>query len=82
MLAKNGPIFTANGISIVSQIIIPLGLCFVLQQTRGLQATDVWLAILLGHITRATLSVIRFRQGKWRDIVVDIGGKPSPDPAG
>ncbi|MEZ4422271.1 MAG: MATE family efflux transporter [Gemmatimonadota bacterium] len=69
-------------ISIVSQIIIPLGLCFVLQQTRGLQATDVWLAILLGHITRATLSVIRFRQGKWRDIVVDIGGKPSPDPAG
>ena len=33
----------------------------------------IWLAIVLGHATRATLSVLRFRQGKWRDIVVDIG---------
>ena len=62
-------------ISIVSQIIIPIGLCFAFQQTRGLRATDIWLAILLGHVTRCTLSVIRFRQGKWRDIVVDIGGR-------
>lgn len=59
-------------ISIVSQIVIPLGLCIVLQQTRGLQPTDIWLAILLGHVSRCTLSVIRFRQGKWRDIVVAI----------
>ena len=60
-------------ISIISQIIIPLGLCFVLQQTRGLEAGDIWLAILLGHFTRAGLSVLRFRQGKWRHIIVDIG---------
>lgn len=59
-------------ISIVSQIVIPLGFCFVLQQTRGLQPADIWLAILLGHLTRAALSVLRFRQGKWREIVVDI----------
>lgn len=59
-------------ISIVSQIIVPLGLCFVLQQTRGLTPADIWLAILLGHFTRGTLSVGRFRQEKWRDIEVDI----------
>ena len=60
-------------ISIISQIVIPLGLCFFLQSTRGLRATDIWLAILLGHATRCVLSVLRFRQEKWRQIVVDIG---------
>jgi putative MATE family efflux protein len=59
-------------ISIVSQIILPLGLCWFLQETRGLQAADIWLAILLGHFTRCVLSVARFRQGRWKDIVVDI----------
>lgn len=59
-------------ISLVSQIAVPLGLCAVLQATRGLQPADIWLAILLGHATRCTLSVIRFRQGKWRHIRVDI----------
>lgn len=59
-------------ISIVSQIVIPLGLCFFLQQTRGLEPADIWLAILLGHLTRCALSVFRFRQGKWREIAVDI----------
>jgi putative MATE family efflux protein len=60
-------------ISIVSQIAIPLGLCTVLQSMRGLQPSDIWLAIVLGHLTRAALSVGRFRQGKWRHIAVDIG---------
>jgi len=60
-------------ISIVSQIVIPLGLCAILQATRGLNPIDIWVAILLGHVTRCTLSVLRFRQGKWRHIVVDIG---------
>ena len=39
---------------------------------RGLQPTDIWLAIVVGHLTRATLSVVRFRQQKWRNIQVDI----------
>jgi Na+-driven multidrug efflux pump len=60
-------------ISIVSQVILPLGLCAILQATRGLTPADVWLAILLGHVTRCTLSVWRFRQGRWRDIRVEIG---------
>jgi Na+-driven multidrug efflux pump len=64
-------------ISIISQIFVPLGLCFFLQQTRGLVPADIWLAILLGHLTRCGLSVFRFRQGKWREIVVDIEPTPS-----
>jgi putative MATE family efflux protein len=59
-------------ISLVSQIVVPLGLCAVIQGTRGLEPADIWLAILLGHVTRCALSVLRFRQGKWRAIRVDI----------
>jgi putative MATE family efflux protein len=59
-------------ISIVSQIVIPLGMCAVLQATRGLAASDIWLAIVIGHVTRCVLSVARFRQQKWRHIEVDI----------
>ena len=60
-------------ISMVSQVAVPIGLCSYLQMTRGLEAPDIWLAIVLGHVARASLSVIRFRQGRWRDIAVDIG---------
>ncbi|MCA1582691.1 MAG: MATE family efflux transporter [Acidobacteria bacterium] len=63
-------------ISIVSQIVVPIGLCSVLQSMRPLQPADIWLAIVLGHMTRAILSFVRFRQGKWRHIAVDIG-RPS-----
>jgi len=63
-----GPLY----ISIVSQVAVPLGLCTAFQVIRGLQATDIWLAIVVGHFTRATLSVLRFRQQKWRNIAVDI----------
>lgn len=59
-------------ISIVSQIGVPLGLCAAIQATRVLQPADIWLAILLGHATRCLLSVLRFRQGKWRAIRVDL----------
>ena len=62
-------------ISIISQIIIPLGICFVIQQTGTLDPIDIWIAILLGHITRCTLSVLRFNQGKWRSIKIDIDEK-------
>jgi putative MATE family efflux protein len=59
-------------ISIVSQIVIPIGWCAALDAARGLQPADIWLAIVLGHVTRAGLSILRFRQGKWRHIHVDI----------
>ena len=58
-------------ISIISQIVVPLGTCFVIQQTGTLDPIDIWLAILAGHATRCVLSVVRFRQGKWRSIAVE-----------
>jgi putative MATE family efflux protein len=59
-------------ISIVSQVIIPLGICFFIQQTSTLEPWHIWLAILAGHFARCALSVWRFNQGKWQNIKVDI----------
>ena len=60
-------------ISIVSQVIVPLGICAVVQAVSGLEPHHIWTAIVIGHMTRCGLSVIRFRQGKWREIKVEIG---------
>ena len=62
-------------ISLVSQVLIPLGMCFAIQQLGTLEASDIWLAILLGHMTRCALSVAKFRQGKWQHIKVEIGAR-------
>jgi putative MATE family efflux protein len=59
-------------ISIISQVVIPLGLCTVLQAMYGLEPHHIWLSIVIGHATRAFLSFTRFRQQKWRNITVDI----------
>jgi putative MATE family efflux protein len=59
-------------ISIISQIIVPLGICFVIQQVSTLDPIDIWVAILVGHATRCALSVLRFNQGEWRKISVEI----------
>ena len=59
-------------ISIVSQVIVPLGLCVLIQTTSQLDPIDIWLAILAGHMTRCGLSVLRFNQGKWRSIRVEL----------
>jgi putative MATE family efflux protein len=60
-------------ISIVSQVLVPLGICFVMQRLGTLDPIDIWVAILVGHATRCALSVVRFNQGRWREIAVDIG---------
>jgi putative MATE family efflux protein len=65
-------------ISIVSQIVLPLGICFVIQRTGTLHPIHIWIAILIGHATRCALSVVRFNQGGWRSITVDIRGAPQP----
>lgn len=69
-----GPLY----ISIISQVIVPLSICFVLQQLGILEPIHIWLAILAGHITRCVLSVLRFNQGKWRNIVVNIEQTEAP----
>jgi len=56
----------------VSHIVVPLGLCALVQTTRALRPADIWTAILLGHMTRCALSVLRFRQGRWRSIRVEM----------
>ena len=59
-------------ITLASQIVVPLGYCALVQWTWGLEAADIWLAIVLGHFLRALLSVARFHQGKWQSIRVDL----------
>ena len=59
-------------ISIISQIIVPLGICFVIQRTSTLDPIDIWIAIFVGHATRCLLSLVRFNQGRWKAIAVDI----------
>jgi putative MATE family efflux protein len=59
-------------ISIISQVVVPLGICFVIKQVSTLEPIHIWLAILAGHMTRCGLSVFRFLQGKWRAINVDL----------
>jgi putative MATE family efflux protein len=59
-------------ITLVAQIVVPLGLCFWLQGSGRLDATGIWLAIVIGHFTRGVLSAARFHQGKWKHIAVDL----------
>lgn len=63
-----GPLY----ISVISQVVVPLGICFAIKQLSTLEPLHVWLAILAGHITRCVLSLARFSQGNWRRINVDI----------
>ena len=58
-------------ITLVSQVAVPIGFCFTLQRMGMLEAWGVWTAIVLGHFTRATLSMLRFHQGAWRYITVE-----------
>jgi putative MATE family efflux protein len=60
-------------ISLVSQVVVPLGLCMLFQRIGEFEPVDIWRAIVAGHVTRCVLSWYRFRQGKWQRIVVDIG---------
>jgi putative MATE family efflux protein len=58
-------------ITLISQVLLPLGICFTAEAMGALQSTTVWTAILVGHFTRCVLSVARFQQGHWRKIAVE-----------
>ena len=60
-------------ISMFSQLALPLSLCAVLDLAGGLDPAEIWLAIVLGHLSRCLLSIWRFQQGKWKEIKVSIG---------
>jgi len=59
-------------ISFVSQIVIPLGMCWLIRTYSTLDPHDIWLAIVIGHLTRMSLSVSVFKRERWRDIRVSI----------
>lgn len=67
----------ALGITLLSQLAVPIGLCALLAATSGLTARAIWLAIALGHLARCALAVRRFRRGRWRQIRVDLGENSS-----
>ena len=58
-------------ITLISQVALPLGVCFALQATGRLTPAGVWSAIVIGHCTRCMLTVARFKQGKWKQIRVE-----------
>ena len=60
-------------ISLVSQIVVPLGFCAVMDALHGAASrrTSGWPSSS-GTFCRCALGVLRFRQGKWRHIRVDI----------
>lgn len=70
-----GPMY----ISIVSQMILPLGACFTISRFTMLEPIQIWFAILAGHMTRCGLSVLRFNQGRWRDIRVEFASDRARD---
>jgi len=76
-LQGTGDTKTPMYISIVSQIIIPLGMCWAIQTFSTLEPHHIWMAIVLGHFTRMLLSILAFHRGHWREIRVDIGGAES-----
>lgn len=68
-----GPLY----ISLVSQLAVPLGICLAFDLVGALGAVVIWSAIVVGHVSRASLTVVRFRQGRWCSIEVDIGPEPT-----
>jgi putative MATE family efflux protein len=62
-------------ISLISQFALPIGYMSIVSSMRQLVPSDIWLAIVMGHGLRCVLSVVRFRQGRWRTIT--LGVKPA-----
>jgi len=58
-------------ISLLSQVLVPIGICAGFQAAGRLTPMVIWLAIPAGHATRCALSVWRFRQEKWRSIKIE-----------
>lgn len=74
-----GPLY----ISIIAQVVLPIGMLEVLSRTTTLASHHIWMAIVIGHFTRASLTVWRFKLGKWRDIRIETASStrtPAPTP--
>jgi putative MATE family efflux protein len=71
-LSGVGATRTTLVISVISQILLPLGMCAAVASTRALAPRDIWMAILAGLILRAALSYWQFRLGRWQHITVYV----------
>lgn len=60
-------------IAFVSQIVILLGYCWILDSMGLLSSTAIWSAILISHSTRFLFTLFFFRRGSWEHINVEIG---------
>ena len=59
-------------IAFVSQILVLLGVCFVLQQTGRLTANAIWITLLASHFTRFVFTMAAFQRGAWANIRVEL----------
>ena len=69
-------------ISIVSQVVVPLGICFVIQRMGTLQPLHIWIAILVGHATRCALSVAALQPGRVAHASASISAESTRDDQG
>ncbi|MFQ6100875.1 MAG: MATE family efflux transporter [Anaerolineae bacterium] len=53
-------------INLIAVWIIQVPLAYLLSRTVRLGADGIWLALILGWISQATLMGLRFRQGRWK----------------
>ena len=61
-------------ITLASQIAVPIGMCTFIQSTRPLVASDIWLAIVLGHFTRCGSPCCASARAAGAQIKVEIEG--------
>ena len=62
-------------ITLISQVLVPLGICFTLQAMGTLQLTTVWTRHPGSAISPVRPLGRRFQQGKWRNIAVEFGSQ-------
>ncbi|MDP7638518.1 MAG: MATE family efflux transporter [Candidatus Hydrogenedentes bacterium] len=69
-----GDVKTPMYVAFLSQIVVVLGTCFVLDRMDRLTASWIWTAILMGHSTRFLATAAVFERGKWIHIKMDLEG--------
>jgi putative MATE family efflux protein len=61
-------------VAFLSQIVVLLGICEVLERMGQLTSTWIWTAILVSHITRFLCTAVVFERGKWIHIKMELEG--------
>lgn len=59
-------------IAFLSQIVVLLGMCSAFQIADVLTATNIWIAVLMSHVTRFLFTAVMFHRGNWVNIKVEL----------